>query len=327
MKSMLKVLVAAVFAVGPFLSLAGTLTVQSPNNGQFVGLTTEVKVQTDGGFTKVTVVVSIVQQGGGASTTLRTDVFPDGDGKGNGTMTWNANSSFPEGLYDITVSATADDTTYNDVVRTVTLDRTKPRFVEFAPTDGSFFNGTVNITALLNESSGIKEWRVTIDGQDIPNNTGTTLTVNVPYTPAVDDDDGPREVKIVAKDLADNLAEVEFTMILDRQAPQVAVTYPRSEFRVRPNSTLAVTVEITDSTGDAVDVSAVVVELHDMDGTFLRRVSRRSYTAISETQSRWVGRVRMRVGNRTRVKLVVYVIDRAGNAAVTQEVPIQVGRR
>ncbi len=327
MKKILKPLVAAVLAASPLLARAGVLTVQSPNNNEFVGATTDIKVQTSQGFTKVTVTANIVKQGGGASTTLTTDIFPDGDGKGNGTMTWNAGGSFPEGLYDITVTATSDDTFWNTEVRTVTLDTTKPKFTTFSPTDGSFFNGTIDITATLTESNGIKQWRVTVDGNDIPNNTGTSLNIDVPFTPANDEDDGPRKIKIEAKDLAGNTASVEFTINLDRQPPKIVVTYPRSDFRVRPNSNLAVTIEITDATNTAVDVSAVVVELRDMDDNLIRRVARRSYQPISDTAVRWAGRVRMDVGNRTRVKIVVRATDRAGNAGVTQEIELQVGRR
>lgn len=327
MKNMLKTLLAALIASAPVLALSGTLTVQSPNNNQYVGSTTEIKVQTTGGFTKVTVTAQIVQQGGGASTTLTTEIFPDGDGKGNGTMTWSANSSFPETLYDITVTATADDTGYNNELRTVTLDRTKPKFLEFSPTDGSFFNGTINITALIQETSGLKEWRVKVDNQDIPNNTGTTLAVDVPYTPSVDDDDGIRVITITAKDLADNEAEISLEATLDRQPPEIFVTYPRSDFRVRPNSTLSVNFNVEDSDTKSVDVAAIRVEIQDMDGNFIRRVSRRLYDGYSPTGSRWMGRVRMTVGNRTRVKIVISCVDKAGNASVVQEVPIQIGRR
>lgn len=305
---------------------AGVLEVTSPANGDFVGGSTPISFRIRGGVNQVTVRATIVQSGGGASTSLQTTVTPDQNGDASGTITWNPSQSFPEGDYDITVTATETGNTYNSVMITVTLDRLAPRLFEFSPLNHTFINGPINITARIDEPPGnIEEWRVTVNDQDLPNNTGSTGTVSVMWDPTNIKEDGEQTVKIIVKDKARNESTQEITVTLDRASPQVIPVYPLNNQNVRPGSILTVAIDIVDASATSVDPLAVRVEIRDMSNNLIRPVARLRYDEVNSTTSRWVGRWRV-ISPVREFKLVITAIDKAGNPAVIQEVPLRLGR-
>ncbi|MGI8924590.1 MAG: hypothetical protein ACR2HJ_11245, partial [Fimbriimonadales bacterium] len=71
---------------------------------------------------------------------------------------------------------------------------------------------------------------------------------------------------------------------------------------------------------------AVVVEIRDLDDNILRRVARLRYDEVNETTARWVGRWRASLPpGITDFKLTVRCVDKAGNIAAPQEVPLHFG--
>ncbi len=307
--------------------LAGVLVVTSPVDGAFVGGTTTINFRIEGGVLEVTVRARITPQAGGEATTLTTRVIPDAKGRASGSMTWNPSRSFPEGLYTIEVSAEEPGNPYNTVTITVTLDRKEPRLLDFSPQPGTFLRATIRITAEILEAN-MEEWRVTVNDEDIPNNTGTGNTIDILWDPSNIEEDGPQTIKIKMKDRAQNEATQEIEVFLDREPPQINVLFPRSNQSVRPNTVLGVTFDVVDSRSDSVDVMAITVELRDMSDNLIRRVARMRYREVSDTTARWEGRALVRLpGNVTQFQLVITAIDKAGNPAVVQRVPLVVGRR
>ncbi|MCH8274055.1 MAG: hypothetical protein IH851_04630 [Armatimonadetes bacterium] len=307
-------------------AMGGTLIVTSPEQDDFVGATTTISFRIEDGVIQVTVRATITAQVGGVSTTLETRVTPNQKGDASGSMTWSPSEAFPEGVYDIVVTATETGNPYNTVSFSVTLDRKEPEFTDFGPLDGSFIQGTVTITAEIDEPN-IEEWRVTVNGQDIPDNTGSATSISVEWDTTNIEEDGPQTIKIVVKDKADNQGTHEVEVILDRAAPQINVLFPRSNMSIRPGGIMAVAIDVVDSASDAVDVTAIIVELRDMSNNLIRRVSRFRYSDVNDTTARWLGRVRLRLPSGvSEFKLVVGAVDKAGNTAVTQEVPLHAGR-
>jgi len=301
-------------------ALAGTLTVTSPEDGAFVGSNTTIDFRIQGGNVQVTVRAQIVKVGGGASTTLETRVTPDESGNATGSLSWNPSDSFPEGDYDITVTATEPGNTYNTVNLTVTLDRIKPRFRDFSPLADSFVRGVVTITALIDEVN-VKEWRVTVDNADLPNNTGNGTSVSVIWDTSFIEEDGAKTIRIKVIDKANNEDTLEIPVTVDRAAPTVNVVFPRSNQVIRPGTVSAVVVKINDGGGNSVDWMAVLVEMRRMDDTVIRRAYRLRWTGTE-----WLGRLPVYFSDPDQFKLTVRVVDRAGNVAPVQEIPLTTGR-
>lgn len=319
-------LTAAAFAMAT-ASQAGTLTVTAPADGAFVGSSTNITFRISGGVVEVLVRAVITSQVNGATTTLETRVTPDENGNvPSGSMTWSPSASFPEGAYTIVVSATEPGNVYQPTTINVTLDRLDPRLFEYSPINNSFINGPISVIALVDEPN-IDSWRVTVNDADLPNNTGSTPKINVLWDPSNIELDGEQTVKIIVKDLAQNESVQTITVTLDRAAPVVNVVYPRVNQEIIPASLVTVVILIQDISSTSVDPVSVVAEIQYMDGKLIRRVSRLAYEEVNATTARWVGRWRAVVpGGIEQFRLVVNVVDRAGNVAATQIVPLRFGR-
>lgn len=305
---------------------AGTLTVTSPEDGDFIGSSTTFNFRISGGVVQVTVRIRITAQAGGAQTVLTSQLTPDSQGNANGSITFTPSDAFPEGDYDINVTATETGNTYNEVNFVVTLDRLQPEFVDFSPLSGTAVRGIVPITALIDDPN-LKEWRVTVNDQDLPNNTGSTNDVLVEWNTNPIQQDGEATIKIRATDLANNERTQEIKVQVDRVAPNVFVRFPRTNQPIRPNSILSVSIDIIDSSFESVDVMAVRCEIRDLNGNLIRRVSRTSFGRFNDTTARWEGRVRVTLPpSDTQFKLTVAAVDKAGNAAAPQDVLLDIGR-
>lgn len=325
MKGLVALMILMLGAVSPVM--AGVLVVTSPVDGAFVGGTTTINFRIEGGVVEVTVQAVITPQVGGNPTTLTTRVIPDSEGRASGSMTWNPSRSFPEGLYTIEVSASEPGNSYNTVIITVTLDRKEPRLLDFSPQPGTFLSTTIRITAEILEPN-MEEWRVTVNNEDIPDNTGTGNTISILWDPSNIEEDGPQTIRIKMKDRAQNESTKEIEVFLDREPPQINVLFPRSNQAIRPNTIMGVSFDVVDSRSDSVDVVAIQVELRDMSDNLIRRVARMGYRRVNDTTSRWEGRALVRLpGGTTQFQLVITAIDKAGNPAVVQRVPLVVGRR
>ena len=308
-------------------AMAGTLTVTAPTNGAFVGSSTNITFRIAGGVVEVTVRAVITSNVTGATTTLETRVTPDENGNvPSGSMTWAPSQSFPEGEYTIVVSATEPGNTYQPTTIIVTLDRLDPRLFEYSPINNSFINGPITVLATVDEPN-IDVWRVTVNDADLPNNTGSTQKIGVLWDPSNIELDGEQTVKINVKDLARNELTQSITVTLDRAAPVVNVVYPRVNQALIPGSLVTVLILIQDISATSVDPISVVAEIQKLDGTVIRRVSRLAYEEVNATTARWIGRWKaVTPGGVNNFRLVVNVIDRAGNVAVTQIVPLTFGR-
>src|SRR5690606_39209171 len=91
------------------------------------------------------------------------------------------------------------------------------------------------------------------------------------------------------------------------------------------NARIPVIVEITDQFNNAVDARTIDVVIEDMQGNLIGRVARRSVNNQGAKVT-FSGRIRDISSLPSEFKIVVHVSDRAGNAAVDQEVTITKGR-
>jgi len=295
----------------------GTLTVTSPTDGAYLGATNTLSFNVQGATVEVDVTVTITGPTGGVTTIGPSPFQPDVNGKIAGTIPVNFSQSSPEGAYTIVV--------YTPVTINVTVDVTKPKFYSFNPIANSYVKGPdVPIIVKVIEAN-LKVWRVQINSQDIPNNTGTTLdsdnTFTVHWNVSGILQDGAQTVNIDVKDLAQNDSTQSFTVTIDRVAPTITIEYPRSDTKVRPNSTIAVTVDVSDTQGsNAVDATGVDVVVQNMSGTQIMRVPR-----VSFSSGRWTGRILSSVKLPKQFKIVASAVDKAGNVGVPQTTVVTVG--
>lgn len=338
MKNFLRAIAAITLVVSAMAAQAQlTLQVNSPvagtvGNETFIGESTNVSfiVRQATRAVKVQAVVKYLPPVGPAQTitTVRKEnLNPNQDNQVSDSLSVRLQRGVaPEGKYEIDVTASYQDnaepttTTINNLI----VDYTKPKILQFNPTDGSAVNGTKEIKVRIQEAN-LKEWRVQVNGNDIPDNTGTTVnpdgTFTVSWNPAGIENDGPQTITIRVTDKANNEETRTASVRLDRVKPVVTIAFPLSTSSIRPRSDFSVLVDVNDAGG--VDVTGIDVTLVRTDGSFLYRVPRTNYAGTGGNTSRWSGRVKgSRVNLPTTFRVQVRVVDRAGNVANQQTVTV-----
>ncbi|HWP31492.1 MAG TPA: hypothetical protein VNK96_07205 [Fimbriimonadales bacterium] len=310
------------------------LTITSPQNGDFVGQTASIKYQVSGADSEITTKATITEDANPSNEIiLEESKVPPPQGNITGELQWNPGKNYPGGLYHIKVEGfigkSQTGVLFETILLDVTLDPQEPKIIDFSPAEGAFVNGTVNFSFKTDElASNVKEWKLTIDGSLAKTASGTS-DFNVIYNFNPDVDDGPKTVLVSVKDLADNVTEKQYTITLDTADPGVEIKSPNSNIKVKPESIVYVVLHITgefiDSTtgSSSVDVTGVDVELRDMNNNFIKKVPRLEFTVIGEV-IQWVGRFKV-TGLPNKFKVVVTVVDVAGNQADPQEVILEVG--
>lgn len=330
MNRMMRFLLGVGFAVMAVVANAAfTIQVTSPLEGAFLGFTNQVKFLIQGATEETT--VRVTATGPGGSTVIEEDFFPNADNQIDASINLNFNEASPTGAYTIKVEAFDSTFTATPIIRNVTVDVTRPKILEFNPIQNGSVKGPIVPINVKVQETNLKEWRVKVDGNDIPNNTGDTLDGNssfqVDWNVSGFLTDGPHTISITIKDLSNNETTKNFDVRLDRLAPSIQISFPRSDSSIRPNSDFSVVIDITDPNGGLVDFTGLDVIIRKMDDGFLYRVPRVSFVQTGFGSYRWSGRVRARSTNLpSQFKIVVNGIDRAGNLAVEQEVVIDTNR-
>ncbi len=306
-----------------------TLQVTSPLEGAFLGFNNQVKFLVQNATEETT--IKVTSTGSGGSTVIEQKFTPNVDNKIDGSINLNFNESSPSGAYTITVEAFDSSFTATPVVRNVTVDVTRPKIFEFNPIANSAVKGPVVPINVKILEANLKEWRVKVDGNDIPNNTGTTVDSNnsfqVNWTVSGYPTDGSHTIEVSVKDQSDNVATQSISVRLDRLAPSVSIAFPRNDSVIRPNSDFTVLVDVNDPNGGLVDVTGLDVIIRKLDGTFLFRVPRVSFNSTGNGSYRWNGRVRTQtIKLPSQFKVVVTCVDRAGNLANEQQVTVDTNR-
>ncbi len=301
-----------------------TLTISSPSSNDFLGRTGQLRFLLTEASASHRVQVVITNVANPLLSFTFQDTFnPDADNKINGTLGLNFNQATPEGLYTAVVTVTlttgAPSQYPSQSITNLTVDVNDPKFLDSNPINGAFVRGNVPIQLQIQEGN-IDLWRVQVNGQDIPNNTGTSNTVNVTWNTAGIERDGSQAININVKDRATNTSNKGITVTLDRVAPSIQVVAPTGS-GFRPNSTIPVSVDIVDQFAGSVTAQAIDVVAKRLDGTLIQRVARLSTRNNGGTLN-WTGRIQRATQLPSTFKLVVTAVDRAGNPAVTQEVTV-----
>ncbi|HRJ26346.1 MAG TPA: hypothetical protein PLO61_02405 [Fimbriimonadaceae bacterium] len=306
------------------LAHAGTLTVTAPNNGSFLGRTNAIRFQLKQARVqaKVTAVASL-NSNPSQKITVEQNFTPNADGEVDGQLTLNFNEGTPEGEYTITVSVNEPNNSYNTETRNVTVDTTRPVFIEVSPLTGSFVGGTVLIRARINEPN-IKEWRVTVNNNNIPNNSGSTSNLEVRWDTSGIKNDGPQTITISVKDEADNETSRTVNVTLDRVRPSATILTPNGITPIRQQSNIPVAIDVSDQFERSIDVTGIEVILQTLDGRFIQRVSRVS-SRNNGNATQWSGRIRWNKSLPTVFRMIVNITDKAGNVAIQQSVVVRYG--
>lgn len=316
----------ALMAAGIFSALsayAATFSVTAPTEGKWLGSTNTLSFNGTGAHVQVT--VTAVVTGPSGSTTVSTNVNPAVNGDFSGSLALTFSTSSAQGDYTIAVTATEPGNTYTPVNLHVKVDTKVPKLLEYSPAQNSFRKGTVPILFKILEDN-MKEWRVTVGGADIPNNTGTSETsISVNYDSSTQETDGPQNIALTAKDGADNALNFTIPLTIDRKPPISTIQYPQNSTGVRPRSDVTVVIDVADQFAGSVDITGLDVVIQQTNGAFITRASRESWRDIGNNTWRWTGRIRYRAGFPVMYKVVVSAIDKAGNVATRQEVTVHPG--
>ena len=312
---LLLLLSLALSAVG----FAGNIVVVSPTDNQVLGATNTIKFNITNAVTAVT--VSYVLKGPSGVTLSNNQQFTNiVDGKINDSLALNLDKSLPDGAYTLQVTATENNNAYNTPPLVhLTIQLTAPKILDFNPVSGAFVKGVVPISATISTPL-MKDYKVQVDGQDIPNNTGVTTNFTVKWDTGPLTTDGTHTIQITIRDQALNSSSQNITLTVDRLAPSVTVTYPRSDTQLIPHSTISVVIDIADASAQSVSVTGLDVVAKTTDGKVIVRVPRVSFTG-----TRWTGRIASYVTLPSNFKLYVDCVDRAGNRAAQQVVALKVG--
>jgi len=310
-------------ALAALSAIAQTLTVTSPTDGAFVGSSNQVKFLIRNAVLEVTVRVVATGPLGG-STQVEGRFSPNSQGNIDSNLSLTFSASNPEGAYTIVVTATEPGQTYTPVTLSVTLDRTKPKFLQFNPTNNAFVRGPVIPISVELDETNVKEWRVQVNSQDIPDNTGTTEEFTVNWDTSGIELDGPQSITIRVKDEADNESTQTINVTLDRVSPVLTIQYPQQNTILRKRSTISVVVDLTDLSTQSIDVTGIDVVVKSLDGvTTYLRVAREAVRNSGSSTLRWSGRIRWRWTLPTEYKIVATARDKAGNVAAIQEVTVR----
>lgn len=298
---------------------AGTINVTSPNEGDYLGRSNQLSFTITGSNAQAKVKAVVTNNADSSiSFSFQQDFTPNVDHEISGSLNLNFNDATPEGSYKIVVSVTEPGNPYNSkTINEVFIDVVNPKFRDVAPANGGFVRGNVNIRAELEESN-IDEWRVQINGQDIPNNTGSTASVSVLWNTAGIIRDGQQSISIRVEDKASNTNTKSISVTVDRIPPTVDIASPTIS-PYRPRATIPVIINFNDQFPSALLLQNVDVLIKDLNNNTIGRVARKSVRQ-SGNSLQWSGLIKYNSNMPTRYKVVVTAIDRAGNPAITQEV-------
>ena len=323
-KAFLRPLLALTAILSAALGRAGTLTVLSPRDGGFLGLTNTIRFNVAGAVQSVKV-TAVATSPSGEKTTISTTLQPDAaNGTATGSLDLNFNTTTTEGVYTIVVSADESSTnTYAPTTLTETLDVTAPKFVSVSPVSGAFTRGQIRIRATLDEAN-LDTYTVKLGNEIVA--TGSETTISADYDSSKLTSDGPQTIAFTVVDKAGNTSTRSLSVTVDRQAPTVQIQYPSTNLRIGKGRDVAVIVDITDASSGSVDRTGIDVQAKKPDGSYIARVTLVSLRATSGATQRWTGRIRYKKRLLpSGFKISVNVIDRAGNPAPVQEVTVRYG--
>lgn len=339
---MKRFLIAVTATVLSAMSFAANINVTTPAKGSagsptLVGASTSISFSLTAMVNVAKINIRVVEQATGAVLLDQKDVSRVTPSTTNNDGSGTYNLTFAEGTPEVTyrVEVRAEDlnnaTTYNtnqDLF--VRPDVTRPKVLSSNPATNSFVKGIVPIRVRISESN-LKDWRVQVNSQDIPNNSGTTVNGNgefvVNWNTTGVIQDGLKTISIRIRDEAGNEENRNISVTLDRVAPTVTVRAPVNNTTFSAGTSIIVTVDIKDFSATSMNVNGVDVVARKTDNTFITRVSRLSFQGIDGTTVRWTGRIRWQAGLLPNTfKIVVTAVDRAGNVApVPQNVTIRIG--
>ena len=308
-----------------FVSLvrAGTITVTSPANGDYLGLSNTLTFNISGASVRTRVTVTATSPTN-TVTTYTTDVTPDTAGGASGSIPINFNAGAAEGQYTLSVTATESGNAYNTVTRTVTVDVTAPKFTTLTPVSGGYTRGVIKIRATVQEAN-LDTWTIQVNGQTIA--TGDSNPISADYDATGLQNDGVQSIIITVTDKARNSATQNSLQTLDRQKPTVQIVFPTESTKISNGADVNVVVDVSDASTSSVDRTGIDVIAKKPDGTYLARVTFVSLRGTSGTTQRWTGRIRYKKGQLPSAFLLsVSAIDRAGNAAALQQINVRYGR-
>ncbi|MEQ1820935.1 MAG: hypothetical protein ABL949_00305 [Fimbriimonadaceae bacterium] len=324
------------------LSMAGTINVNSPARGTptaptLVGTSKSINFALTNMVNEAKVSITVRRQSDNSLFFESIDavsVTPSTNNHdGSGTFNLTFAQGTPEVVFRVEVRARDinNETTYNvDQDLFVKPDVTKPKILSFNPITNSFVKGIVPIRVRISETN-LKEWRVQVNSQDIPNNTGSTVNAQGEFVVNWDTTgiqlDGAQSISIRVRDLADNEETTNISLTLDRIAPTVTIRAPVNNTTYSAGTTITITVDIRDASNAAVNFSGVDVVARTTAGAFITRASRVSFQPVDGTTNRWVGRIRWVQGQLpSTFKIHVTAVDKAGNVPPTpQTVTVKIG--
>lgn len=322
---------------------AGTITVTSPSKGTaadptLVGNSTTISFSLRNmgqSEARISVVVRRVSDNSIFSQTQDaarvTPSTSNDDGSGSYTLSFLQGT--PEVVYKVEIRATptqAGATTYNtDQDLFVKPDLTKPKFLSFNPINNTFVKGIVPIRVRIAEAN-LKDWRVQINNQDIPNNQGSTVSSTGEFTVNWNTSgiqfDGPQTISVRVRDNANNEENLSITVTLDRVKPIITIQSPQNNARFSPGTSITVVADIRDFSNSSVNVNGIDIVVRTTSGVFITRAARQSNSNLDANTLRWVGRIRWVNGQLPKTfKIEVTARDRAGNDAVKQTVTVNIG--
>lgn len=298
-----------------------TFNVTTPTNGDWLNGNKTLSFNGKGASVEVTVSATVTSPSGSSSVSTRVNPTVAGEFNGSLNLTFAANA--PQGDYTIQVTATEPGKTYAPVNLAVKVDTKLPKLLDYRPAQNSFVKGTVPIRFKLLEDN-MKDWRITVGGSDIPNNTGTATDFSLDWNSGTLDTDGPQNIAMTAKDRADNALNFSIPVTVDRRAPIATIQFPNASTPIRSRADVTVIVDVLDQFANAVAITGVDVIIQKTDGTFVTRVARQSFTEIGNNTWRFTGKLRWRSGFPSSYKVIATALDKAGNVAVRQEVLVRV---
>ncbi len=150
---------------------------------------------------------------------------PENVSTGEHSITWDTTlPEYPDGLYNITLSAEDEAGNDSEETRIVTVDNTKPTATISAPAEETYLRGSVLIR-VTGEDKNFYKMNLKIDNVSVKNwTTGGSQIYE--WNTEVDGIDGAHAITLTVYDKAGNSDESSVTVIVDNTLPTIRIDEP-----------------------------------------------------------------------------------------------------
>jgi len=217
---------------------------------------------------------------------------------------------YPDGLYNVTLTAEDEAGNTNKETLLVTVDNTKPTVTIDAPTEGSYLRSFVLIR-VTGEDKNFYKMNLKIDNQS--KKIWTTSGSQIYEWNTKDYIDGSHNITLTVEDKAGNSEETFITTFVDNTSPTIEepTWKPKEPFS---NMQVNITVKVSDAQPGS-GIQNVTLWYRNTTMDYWQPIP----MSLNTTSGNWTAIIPAQ-STETKIKFSIEALDKAGNKAVSDEI-------